>query len=89
MLCREIDRAFPGKSIEPKVIVGKVVEGVAPYCSTHSAELGVNGLVVADPMELMQPASELADATLIDFCSYFVLTMPRWCFPLGQTRFQS
>jgi hypothetical protein len=65
LLCCKAERAFLGESIEPKVIlrrqviIGKVVEGVAPYCPTHSAELAVNG---PEPVELMQAASKLADA---------------------------
>ena len=65
LLCSKIECAFLGESIEPKVIlrrqviIGKVVEGVAPYCPTHSAELAVNGRIVPEPVDLMQTAGEL------------------------------
>src|ERR1700731_966427 len=68
LLCGKIERAFLGESIKPDVIlgrqilVGEVIEGVATYCPTHSAEFAVNGLVVPNAAELMQAASELADA---------------------------
>jgi hypothetical protein len=42
--------------------LGKVVERVAPYCSTHSVEFAFDGLIVTHPLELMQAAGELTDA---------------------------
>jgi hypothetical protein len=63
----EIERAFLGELIEPGVIprrqvfVGEVVEGEAPDRTAHRAELAVDRIVVTEPVELMQAASELAD----------------------------
>ena len=45
-----------------QVIVGEVVEGEAPYRTAHRAELAVDRVIVPEPVELVQPASELADA---------------------------
>jgi hypothetical protein len=42
-----------------QVIVGEIVEGEAPYLAAH-------GVVVSEPVELVQPASELADASQVD-----------------------
>jgi hypothetical protein len=45
-----------------EVIVGEVVEGVAPDRPAHRAELALDRIVVPEPVELVQAASELADA---------------------------
>jgi hypothetical protein len=72
LLRGKIDRALPGELIEPgmifsrEVLVGEVVEGEAPYHTTHRAELVVDGILAPEPVELMQAASELADARQVN-----------------------
>jgi hypothetical protein len=68
LLSGEFDRAFLRLHVEPsmvlrrQVLVGEVIESEAPYRPAHRAELLVDGVVIPELVELMQAASELANA---------------------------
>jgi hypothetical protein len=82
LLRGEVDCALTGELIEPgmvlsrQVLVGEVVEGEAPYRTANRAELVVDGVLAPEPVELMQAASELADARKAD--------VVRRAFPAGR-----
>ena len=56
----------------------KSVEGEAPNSTTHSVELAVDRVVVPEPVELVQAASELADARQVGVvrCEIGHLSLP-------------
>jgi hypothetical protein len=64
----KIECALLGEAIEPsmvvrrQIIVGEVVQAVAPYRPAYRVELAVDHLVALDLMELVKGAGELADA---------------------------
>jgi hypothetical protein len=78
--------AFLGEIVEPDVVlrrhvvVGEVVEGEAPYRPAHRGELLVDRFLAPEPVELVQAASELADARQGDvgYCELGHLRLQKW-----------